>query len=71
MKVKSITVAEDGVLLKPEEVAERLGVTLRWVRRAISERRLPVVKVGRLNRIPEQAVDEYIAQNTRPAYHED
>ena len=46
------------------EAAERLGTTVRFPRRLIAERRIRYVKVGRHVRIPERAVDEWIAAST-------
>jgi excisionase family DNA binding protein len=54
-------------LLTLEECAERTATTLRWWRRAVSERRLPVVRVGRLVRIDERDLDAFIAENRREA----
>ncbi|MEU6062937.1 excisionase family DNA-binding protein [Streptomyces sp. NPDC047082] len=55
-------------LLTVAEVAERLGTWEtsgeRFPRRLVEERRITFVKVGRHVRIPESAVDEYIAANT-------
>lgn len=51
-------------LLTVGEVAERLGTTARFPRRLIAERRIRYVKVGRHVRIPERAVDEWIAAST-------
>ncbi|WP_050897244.1 helix-turn-helix domain-containing protein [Patulibacter medicamentivorans] len=43
------------------EAAAYLGVTERWMRRAVVERRLPFVKVGRLVRFDVVDLDAYIA----------
>ena len=51
-------------LLDVDEVAERLGTKVRFVRRLIEERRIEYVKVGRHVRIRESVVAEYIAANT-------
>jgi len=51
-------------LLTPQEVAARLGVTDRWIRRALAEGRLEVVKLGRLNRFRESYVEAFIQANT-------
>ncbi|MGW0632618.1 excisionase family DNA-binding protein [Streptomyces sp. NPDC002758] len=55
-------------LLTVAEVAERLGTWEtsgeRFPRRLVEERRITFVKIGRHVRIPESAVDEYIAANT-------
>jgi excisionase family DNA binding protein len=42
--------AHAGRLLKPEEAAERLNVSLRFIRRLCHERRLPYTKVGKFVR---------------------
>jgi excisionase family DNA binding protein len=47
-------------LLTVAEFADRLGVTERWVRRAIFERRIPFVKLGRLVRVEEHVAAELI-----------
>jgi excisionase family DNA binding protein len=51
-------------LLTVEEVAERLGTTVRFPRRLIAERRIAYVKVGRHVRIAESALAVYIEQCT-------
>ncbi|MEU7985979.1 excisionase family DNA-binding protein [Streptosporangium canum] len=50
-----------GRLLTVEEVAERLGTTVRFPRRLIEERRIVFVHVGRNVRIPEAALEAFIA----------
>jgi excisionase family DNA binding protein len=50
--------------LSVDQVAELLGTTTRFPRRLIEERRIRYVKVGRHVRIPESAVEEYIAART-------
>jgi excisionase family DNA binding protein len=49
-------------LLTVGEVAERLGTTERFPRRLIDERRIAFVRLGRKVRIPESAVDAFIAE---------
>nr|WP_274914527.1 excisionase family DNA-binding protein [Streptomyces sp. WZ-12] len=51
-------------LLNVEQVAERLGTTVRFSRRLVEERRITFVKVGRHVRIRESVVEAYIAANT-------
>ncbi|MEV7378400.1 excisionase family DNA-binding protein [Streptomyces lydicus] len=51
-------------LMDVEEVAERLGTTVRFPRRLIEERRIEYVKVGRHVRIRESVVEAYMANNT-------
>ena len=50
-----------GKLLTVEEAAERLNTTVRFPRRLIEERRIAFVHVGRNVRIPEAALDAFIA----------
>jgi excisionase family DNA binding protein len=53
-----------GRLLTVAEAAERLGTTVRFPRRLIAQRRIRYVKVGRHVRIPELAIEEWIAACT-------
>jgi excisionase family DNA binding protein len=48
-------------LLTPQQVADRLGTPLRFVRRLIDERRIPYTKIGKYVRIEEPDVDAFIA----------
>jgi len=48
-------------LLSPQEVADRLGTSLRFVRRLVLERRIPFIKVGRHVRIAASDLDAFIA----------
>ncbi|MGW7350025.1 excisionase family DNA-binding protein [Streptomyces sp. NPDC054784] len=50
--------------LSVDQVAELLGTTARFPRRLIAERRITFVKVGRHVRIPQSAVEDYIAART-------
>lgn len=54
-------------LLTVPEAAAYLGVPAHWMRRAIHERRLPVLRVGRNVRLRRSALDEYLAAHTTPA----
>jgi excisionase family DNA binding protein len=47
-------------LLTVDQAAERLGTTVRFPRRLISERRITFVRVGRHVRIPEAALEEFV-----------
>ena len=51
-------------LLTVEEVAERLGTTVRFPRRLIAERRITYVKLGRYVRIAESVLSAYIESCT-------
>ena len=52
-------------LLSIDQVAQRLGVTVRHVRRLVFERRIPYVKWGHLLRFDPVAVRQFIEENTR------
>ena len=56
--------AHNDRLLTVEETAERLGTGVRFARRLIAERRITFVKVGRHVRIPEDAVEQFVAAAT-------
>jgi excisionase family DNA binding protein len=54
-------------LLKPEEAAERLNVSLRFIRRLCHERRLPYTKVGKFVRFDAEELEVWIsAQRVEP-----
>jgi excisionase family DNA binding protein len=54
-------------LLKPEEAAERLNVSLRFIRRLCHERRLPYTKVGKFVRFDAYELEAWItAQRVEP-----
>ena len=48
-------------LLTMEEAAERLGTSVRFVRRLVAERRIAYVKVGRHVRLDPTDVEAFIA----------
>jgi excisionase family DNA binding protein len=48
-------------LLTPQDAADRLGTSLRFVRRLVFQRRIPYVKVGRHVRIAVSDLDAFIA----------
>ena len=48
-------------LLTPQDAADRLGTSLRFVRRLVFQRRIPYVKVGRHVRIAASDLDAFIA----------
>jgi excisionase family DNA binding protein len=50
-----------GRLLKPEEAAERLNVSLRFIRRLCHERRVPYTKVGKFVRFDADELEAWIA----------
>ena len=51
---------EDLSLLCIEEVADRLGVSVRFVRRLVDERRIRFYKIGRYVRFDAADVDRFI-----------
>ncbi|MER7396958.1 excisionase family DNA-binding protein [Streptomyces sp. NPDC000151] len=51
-------------LLTVQEVADRLGTTVRFPRRLIEERRIEYVKIGRHVRIPERVVEAFVTAHT-------
>jgi excisionase family DNA binding protein len=54
-------------LLSIPQFAQLLNVTASCIRRWVLERRISVVKVGRLTRIPKTEFDRIIAEGTRTA----
>lgn len=53
------------------ESAEKLNLTDKGLRAMVARRELPSVKVGRLRKIPLEAIDDYIAKHTTPAIDTD
>jgi len=51
-------------LLSVGQAAELLGTSVQFPRKLIAQRRIRFVRVGRLVRIPESAVREYIESRT-------
>lgn len=47
-------------LVTIDQLAERLGTSVRHVRRLVAERRVPYVKVGRLVRFDPDAVNSWL-----------
>jgi len=58
--MKSISRSTPDRLLTPEEVCDRLGVSSRWLKRALEEQRIQPTKMGRLNRFPESLVERLV-----------
>jgi excisionase family DNA binding protein len=55
-------------LLTIDELAERLGVTHRHVRRLVDESRVPYLKVGRLVRFNPAEVAEWLRSQSVPSF---
>jgi len=51
-------------LLTVNEAAHALSTSVRFPRRLIAERRIRFVRVGRLVRIPESALEEFVREGT-------
>lgn len=49
-------------LWDPDRLAEHLGVSARFVRRLVEERRLPYLKVGKFVRFDPAEVDDWLEQ---------
>ncbi len=56
-----------GPLLDQSEAAAYLHKSQRWMRRALSERRLPTVKIGRSVFVRRADLDDLIESGYRPA----
>lgn len=50
-----------------EEAAEYLGVAVSTVKRWAAQRKIPVVKLGQLNRFLPSALRAWVAENSQPA----
>ncbi|MBA3742591.1 helix-turn-helix domain-containing protein [Sporichthya sp.] len=55
-------------LLTVEQAAQRLGTSVRFVRRLRSERRIAVVKLGKHVRIASDDLDAYIESGRQEAH---
>jgi len=53
-------VAASDALLDVDRLAARLGVTVRFVRRLVEDRRIPYLKIGRLVRFDPVEVERWI-----------
>lgn len=54
-------------LMTLEQAGDYTATSLRFMRRLVSERRIPVTRLGRHVRIQRQALDLWIAESTQPA----
>ena len=48
-------------LLTIDQLAERLGITVRHVRRLVAEKRVPYLKVGKLVRFDPDEIKQWLA----------
>ena len=60
---------ENRSLLTIEQVAQRLGVNVRHVRRLVAERRIPYTKWGKLLRFDSAAIEQWIDACSFEAKH--
>ncbi len=51
-------------LLNIQEVAMYTGLSVHTLYTMVSQRRIPYVKMGRLTKFDQQAIDDWIAKNT-------
>ena len=56
------TTSQPTKLITIEEVAERLGVSVRHVRRLVHERRIPFVKWGHLLRFAPDDIEAWVEE---------
>ena len=56
------------MLLTVEQAAERLGTSVRFIRRLRSEGRIPIVKLGKHIRIDSSDLDAYITASRQEAW---
>jgi len=52
------------VLLSVDQAAERLGLSPATLRTWIALRKIESVKIGKLRKVPEECVDQYIRDHT-------
>lgn len=67
MPISAAPTPADVLLWDVDTAARETGLTTRYVRRLIAERRIPTVKIGRLVRIRPVDLAAFIADSTRPA----
>lgn len=48
-----------------EQLAQRLGVTIRFIRRLVDERRVPFLKVGKFVRFDPEHIERWLAEQHR------
>jgi excisionase family DNA binding protein len=58
----------NDTLLTPDEVAIRLGTSIRFVRRLVAERRIPFFHIGRHVRFLSTDLDKFIAAGRVESY---
>jgi excisionase family DNA binding protein len=53
-------------LMSIDQLAQRLGITVRHVRRLVADRRIPYLKVGKLIRFDSDEIAEWLNSQRRP-----
>ncbi len=54
---------KDQKLLTPQEVCELLGIKMSKLRSAIFRREIPIIKIGRLVRVSQDDLAQWLNQN--------
>jgi excisionase family DNA binding protein len=60
------TAADDPQLLSIDQLAQRLGITVRHVRRLVADKRVPYYKIGRLVRFDPAEITDWLATRRVP-----
>jgi len=63
-KPDNTKVSQIQPLMDTHGVARYLCVDISWINKAVSEKRIPYVKVGKYNKFKKDVIDDWIAQNT-------
>ena len=68
---KTHRIGNELEMLKPSDLAPRLGVTTGRVYQLIAEGLIPSVRIGRAIRIPREAWNEWLREQHRRATHQE
>jgi excisionase family DNA binding protein len=58
-------------LLSIDQLADRLGTTVRHVRRLVADKRIPYLKVGKLVRFDADEITEWLKNHRHPEANRD
>ena len=53
-------------LMSIDQLAQRLGITVRYVRRLVADKRIPYLKVGKLVRFDSEEIAQWLNGQRRP-----
>ena len=53
-------------LMSIDQLAQRLGITVRHVRRLVADKRIPYLKVGKLVRFDSEEIAQWLNGHRRP-----